>query len=439
MSVKDALGKTLLRALRRYFPDDPAPRTRQVPVIQSGQTVTHDRALTYSAVFSAVRVISESIAALPWHVYLERTDGSNERRSSSPVEFVLNRRPNPEMTPFSWRSTLMSHAPTWGNGYSEIERDLAGRVANLWLLPPDRMEVRRDPIGRLYYRCHSRKGYVDFAPEDIYHVSGLGYDGIVGYSVISLAARTIGLGLAAEEFGGSLFGNGVMPWMALKSPSRLSQEAIDRLELSLKQKFTGSSNAFRAMILEEGLDISTLGIPPEDAQFLETRRFQVQDVARWFRVPPHKLADLERATFSNIEHQNKEFVQESLIPWIVRLEQEADRKLFAASARRTAAYTKINANALLRGDMASRAAFYEKMFMMGALSINEMRAKEDEDPIGPDGDKRFVPLNLTTLDQAGEQDMASPERTEAPGELPQQPEAEEDMGDEADAAAETED
>jgi HK97 family phage portal protein len=196
----------------------------------------------------------------------------------------------------------------------------------------------------------------------------------------------------------------------LKHPGKLTDEGHTRLKNSVKQEYSGASNAFRTMILEEGMSWDSIGIPPEDAQFLETRKFQVSEIARWFRVPPHKLADLERATFSNIEHQGREYVTDTLMPWIVRLEQEADRKLFAMN-NRASMYTKINANALMRGDSKARADFYQKLSNLGVLSINEIRELEDIDPIGPEGDKRFVQLNLTTIDKVGEE-------TQAPAPLP---------------------
>jgi len=352
-------------------------RTVQVPLIGAGMHVDHDRALTYSAVFAATRLISETIATLPWHVLMRNPDGTRERLPTSPVESVLNRSPNPEMTPMAFRSILVAHALTWGNGYAEIVRDNAGRVKELWPIGPDLVEPKRDPdTGEKFYRVH-------------------------------------------------LFANGAMPNAALKHPMRLSDEAHQRLQAEVKEK-SGTRNAGKTWILEEGMDLMSIGIPPEDAQFLETRKFQITEVARWFRVPPHKLADLERATFSNIESQSREFVGDSLMPWIVRLEQEVDRKLLGRG-RGSRPYSKIVVNGLLRGDSQARAAYYQTMANLGVFSVNDIRELEDIDPIGPEGDKRLVQLNQTTLEKIGEEP-----------EMPEEPETETETEIENDGLPDTE-
>lgn len=402
MSILDRI-RQLLNAPRIRQPDA-GPRTVQVPLIRAGMHVDHDMAMTYSAVYSAVRVIAETIGMLPWRAMRRAPDGRRIHASSSPVEFVLNRQPNPEMTPMVFRTNLLAHALLWGNGYAEIVRDNAGRVAELWPLIPDTVEVKRDrDTGERYYRITPYNGAAaELEQRDVFHLQGLGFDGMQGYSVVSLMAKSIGLGLAAEEFGSSLFGNGAMPNSVLKHPGKLGPEAHERLAKSVKDQYSGASNAFRTMILEEGMSWESVGVPPEDAQFLETRKFQVAEIARWFRVPPHKLADLDRATFSNIEHQAREFVTEALMPWITRLEQEADKKLFAPRNAGNM-YTKIAANGLMRGDSQARAEFYQKMANLGVFSVNDIRELEDLDPIGPEGDKRLVQINQTTLEKIGEE------------------------------------
>jgi len=380
--------------------------------MQAGVRVDHETALTYSAVYAAVRVIAETISTLPWRVLRLNPDGTRERLPTSPVERVLNVRPNPEMSPFSFRETMVSWALTWGNGYAEIVRDGAGRVTELWPIAPDRVDVRRDDSGALVYEIRNNRGERTYLPSSsVYHLHGLGYDGLVGYSVITLAARNIGLGLASEQFAGSFFANGAVLSGIVEHPGHLSDVAHANLRKSLAEN-TGPKNAYKPMILEEGLKWTQIGIPPEDAQLLATRQFSVIDIARWFRVPPHKLADLERATFSNIEHQDREFVVNTLMPWTIRMEQEADYKLFPN--RGNAAYTKLQVNALMRGDSQARAEFYQKMANMGVFSINEVRALEDMDPIGPDGDKRLVQINQTTLEKIGNDDPEDTEPTIAP-------------------------
>lgn len=394
----------LILNVPRVRQPDPGPRTVQVPLVRAGMHVDHDVALTYSAVYSAVRVIAETIGMLPWRAMRRTPTGRREHVPTSPVEFVLSRQPNPEMSPMVFRTNLIAHALLWGNGYAEIVRDNAGRVAELWPLIPDTVEPKRDrETGEKYYRITPYRGETtELSARDVFHLQGLGFDGLAGYSVVSLMAKSIGLALAAEEFGSSLFGNGAMPNSVLKHPGKLGPEAHERLAKSVKDQYSGASNAFRTMILEEGMSWESVGIPPEDAQFLETRKMQVAEIARWFRVPPHKLADLDRATFSNIEHQSREFVVDTLMPWVVRLEQEADRKLFAPR-NSGSMYTKIAVNGLMRGDSQARADFYQKMANLGAFSVNDIRELEDLDPIGPEGDKRLVQLNQTTLEKIGEE------------------------------------
>ena len=344
-------------------------------------------------------MISETVAALPWHAFRTLPNGNRERMPRSPAERLLNNRPSPELTPFSLRETLVAHALTWGNGYAEIVRDNAGRAAELWPIEPDRVEVSRARESReLYYEVSNSGGANTVIPAgNMFHLHGLGSNGTHGYSVVSLAARSIGLSLAAEEFGSSFFANGAHMGAVLKHPNVLGDQALSNLKEAFEEH-RGPHNAHRPLILEEGMDWQATGVPPEDAQFLETRELQVAEIARWLRIPPHKLMDLRHATFTNIEHQSREFVTDAIIPWTVRLEQEADRKLVAEPT----VYTKLNVNALMRGDSQARADFYSKMFQMGVFSINEIRALEDMDPIWPEGDKRLVQLNLTTLEKVGE-------------------------------------
>ena len=363
--------------------------------------VSHDTALKYSALYCGVRVIAETVASLPWHVYRRLPDGSRERLPSAPAELVLDRRPNAEVTPFSLRETLVAHALTWGNGYAQIARDNAGRVAELWPIAPDRVEVSRvRETGDLVYDI-SNGGAPNSTVEagDMFHLHGLGWDGTVGHSVVSLAARSIGLALAAEQFGASFFQNGTHMGGVLEHPATLGEHALENLKDSFRAEHGGPFNASKPVVLEEGMTWHQLGVPPEDAQFLETRELQVAEIARWLRLPPHKIGDLRHATFTNIEHQSREFVTDSIMPWTIRLEQEANRKL----VRIPGAYTKLTVNALMRGDSQARASFYRTLWDMGVLSVNEIRAFEDLDPIGPDGDKRLVQLNLTTLERIGEE------------------------------------
>jgi HK97 family phage portal protein len=314
------------------------------------------------------------------------------------------------MSPFDFKRLMVSSALSWGNAYAEIERNLAGKPAALWPIHPSRVTVLRDEESKeLFYRVSQSLGsQVDLPAESVFHIRNIGSDGLVGLSVIGLAARTIGMGIAAEEFGANLYQNQAIPSGVLEHPQQLSAEAQQRLRDQFGERYGGARHAGKPLVLEEGLKFHPLSFKPEDLQFLESRRFTVEEIARWFGIPPHKLADMEHATFSNIEHLSIEVVNDAILPWCQSLEQEADYKLL--NSIRGDYYTKIDIRGLLRGDSKSRAEFYSKMFPLGAFSINEIRFLEDMGPI-ENGDTHFVPLNFTTLDNAI---RLSNERTEQP-------------------------
>lgn len=375
---------------------------------QAGVNVNHDNALMFAPVWGCVRIISETLAMLPCHLYeRQRSDGDgpekNVMRWDHPTDWLISTQPNPEMDAGVFWETLLAHCLTWGNGYAEIERDNAGRIIWLWPITPDRVKPDRvNRTGRIIYDIHNSGGANTVLEQrEMFHLHGLGYDGLQGYSVIAMAAQSIGLGMAAETFGASFFGNGTEPAGVLKHPGALSDTAYNRVKDSWNERHQGPFNARKPAILEEGMSWERISVPPEDAQFLESRKFQVAEICRWYRVPPHMLADLERATFSNIEQQSIEFVQHTLQPWATRIERAINTQILG-SQQRGRMYAKISLQALMRGDTAARAAFYNTLFQMGAISPNEVRALEEMNPV-PGGDKRFVQLNLTTLDKAGEQ------------------------------------
>lgn len=387
--------------IRRTSPQTPGERTFfWFPRREAGKYIDHDSALTYSAVFAAVRVIAEGISSLPWLVLQDEADGSKKRLSGNPISLMLNRRANTEMGAFSWREMAIGHALLWGNHYSEIERDLSSRPVGLWPIHPGNVELKRDDNGRLVYEVRQpRDGVKRLAARDVFHLHGLGSDGLVGYSIVALAARSIGMGIAAEEFGASFYGNGAQLGGLIsqkEGASVLDVQGVKNLLETFNQQHRGSANAHKVEYLDGGLSYQEIGVKPEDAQFLGSRQFSVTEIARWFRVPPHKIGDLERATFSNIEHQSIEFVTDTDLPWCVRLEQEANHKLFGGGAK---TYTKLELKGLLRGDTATRTQFYKEMRGMGIYSANDILKLEDQNPIGPDGDARLVPLNMTTLER----------------------------------------
>ena len=360
----------------------------------SGVTVTTMGALKYSAVMACVRVLSESVAGLPLMIY-ERREGEagKDRAEDFYLYPILHLQPNPIMTSFQLRETLQSHLALWGNAYCEIEYRGSGQIAALWPLRPDQMErieVRGDSL--LYHYRLPNGEPVELPGWRVWHLRGLANDGILGYSPIALAKQSIGLALAAEEFGSRFFGNGATLGGVLEHPGTLGEEAHKQLKASWKASHGGLSNAHRTAILEEGMSYREIGIPPEDAQFLETRKFQVADIARIYRVPPHMIGDLDRATFSNIEHQSIEFVVHSLRPWLVRWEQSINTTLLTESQRQSY-FAEFLVDGLLRGDIQSRYQAYAVARQNGWMSANDVRRLENQNPI-EDGDVYLVPLNM---------------------------------------------
>jgi HK97 family phage portal protein len=373
-----------------------------------GISVNERSALKATAVYASVRILAETVASLPCEIF--RRDGVNGKEvdTTHPLYDLLHDCPNEEQSAFTFWETMQGSIALWGNAYAERELNGKGETIGLWPIAPDRVNPKRVNGARVYEIGLSAGGGVTLDSDHIFHVPGMGFDGLIGYSPIYLLRQAIGLSLATEEFGARFFGNGSRPGGVLEHPKTMSPEAAKRLKQSFEEAQSGLTNAQRVLLLEEGTVWKPMSIPPDDAQFLETRKFQVSEIARIFRVPPHMLADLERATFSNIEQQSLEFVLHSIRPWLKRWEQSIAHQLMAPDER-AIFFAKFQYNELLRGDQAARGEYYTKMLQTGALSPNEIRAEEGMNPI-PDGDKRFVPLNMVTLDQAG----VVPEPTPAP-------------------------
>lgn len=369
----------------------------------AGVTVGPETALNLSAVWACVRVISETIGSLPWFTYRRTTDGGRDRATEHEVYTLLHDSPNPLMTAMVWKEVSVAHALTWGNAYSEIVRDENMRIAALFPIHPCRVTPKQSPLGHVYYEIGTNGGPVTLDADDMLHVPGLGGDGLVGYSVVQKARESLGLTAASEKFGASFFGNGSRAGGILKHPKTLSDKGRENLKKSVESDHRGADKAFRLMLLEEGIDFTQTTVPPEDAQFLETRQFQVEEVCRWFRVPPHKIQHLLRSTFSNIEHQSIEFVTDTIRPWLVRFEQEANRKLIRPSQRATY-YTENLVDALLRGDAMSRSQALKIQADSGALLLDEWRAVENRNPL-PDGlgKRPLVTQQAVPLDRIDEQ------------------------------------
>jgi len=376
----------------------------------SGKAVTESTAMQMTAVYSCVRILAEAVAGLPLHLYRYNTSGGKEKATDHPLYFLLHDEPNPEMTSFSFRETLMSHLLLWGNAYAQIIRNGRGEVIALHPLMPNRMTVDRDANGRLYYlysrtsedapTINSRQSQVVLNPSDVLHIPGLGFDGLVGYSPIAMAKNAIGMAIACEEYGAKFFANGAAPGGVLEHPGVVKDPA--KVRESWNSVYQGSTNSHRVAVLEEGMKYQPIGISPEQAQFLETRKFQINEIARIFRIPPHMIGDLEKSSFSNIEQQSLEFVKYTLDPWVVRWEQTMQRLLFTSEEKKRY-FIKFNVDGLLRGDYQSRMNGYATGRQNGWLSANDIRELENLDRISPElgGDLYLINGNMTKLEDAG--------------------------------------
>ena len=374
----------------------------------SGKNVNERSAMQMTAVYSCVRILSEAVASLPLHVYRYNDDGGKEKAIDHPLYFLLHDEPNPEMTSFVFRETLMTHLLLWGNAYAQIIRNGKGEVVALYPLMPNRMTVDRDEHGQLYYTYNTSRddaptmkgSMVKLESTDVLHIPGLGFDGLVGYSPIAMAKNAIGMSIACEEYGAKFFANGAAPSGVLEHPGTIKDPA--RLRESWTSTFGGSSNAHKVAVLEEGMKYTPISISPEQAQFLETRKFQINEIARIFRVPPHMVGDLEKSSFSNIEQQSLEFVKYTLDPWVSRWEQSMIRSLIP-SAEKSKYFIKFNVDGLLRGDYQSRMNGYAIGRQNGWMSANDIRELENLDRIPAElgGDLYLINGNMTKLEDAG--------------------------------------
>ena len=365
----------------------------------SGKAVNEKTALQTTAVYACVRILAETIASLPFHTYRYTLNGK-EKAIEHPIYYLLHSEPNPEMTSFVFRETLMSHLLLWGNAYAQIIRDGRGRVLGLYPLLPNKVIVNRNQHGELVYQ-YEKEGQTYFLRSyEVLHIPGLGFDGLIGYSPIAMAKNAVGMAIATEEYGAKFFANGANPGGVLEHPGVVKDPA--RIRESWNAVYQGSSNAHRVAVLEEGMKFQSIGIPPEQAQFLETRKFQLNEIARIFRIPPHMIGDLEKSSFSNIEQQSLEFVMYTLDPWVVRWEQAIQRALFSETEKRQY-FAKFNVDGLLRGDYQSRMNGYAVGRQNGWLSSNDIRELENLNRIPAElgGDLYLINGNMTKLADAG--------------------------------------
>ena len=374
----------------------------------SGKAVTERSAMQMTAVYSCVRILAEAVAGLPLHLYRYNGSGGKEKAVDHPLYRLLHDEPNPEMSSFVFRETLMTHLLLWGNAYAQVIRNGRNEVVALYPLMPNKMSVDRDSSGQLYYSYYrgtdeairDKEHTVILKPTDVLHIPGLGFDGLVGYSPIAMAKNAIGMAIACEEFGAKFFANGAAPSGVLEHPGTIKDPS--RVREAWQSQFGGSSNSGKVAVLEEGMKYTPISISPEQAQFLETRKFQINEIARIFRVPPHMVGDLEKSSFSNIEQQSLEFVKYTLDPWVTRWEQSIQRILLTPEEK-SKHFVKFNLDGLLRGDYQSRMNGYAIGRQNGWMSANDIRELENLDriPTEDGGDLYLINGNMLPLRNAG--------------------------------------
>jgi HK97 family phage portal protein len=374
----------------------------------SGKRVTERSSLQSTAVYACVRVLAEAVAGLPLHLYKYSGDGQ-EKAPEKKLYRLLHDAPNPETTSFVFRETLMTHLLLWGNAYAQIVWNKSGEIEALYPLRPEKVSVERNDKGELiytYYFDADERGKalngktIEFERYQILHIPGLGFDGLVGYSPIALARNAIGMSLATEEYGSTFFANGANPGGVLEHPGLIKDP--NRIRESWQSTFGGAGNAHKIAVLEEGMKYHPITINPQDAQFLETRKFQINEIARIFKVPPHMIGDLEKSSFSNIEQQSLEFVKYTLDPWVVRWEQSLNKSLLA-NRKQGKYFVKFNVDGLLRGDYINRMRGYSVGVQNGFMSPNDVRRLEGMNliPAEQGGDSYLVNGNMVKLEDAG--------------------------------------
>ena len=368
----------------------------------SGVDVDEETALKISAVYACVKVISETVASLPLNLLKELTNGDSEKAKQHPLFTLLKDAPNSEMSSFTYREMLMTNLLLWGNAFSLIKRNKLGQIVELYPLKSKNMKVERDAVtNKIKYIYTNNKGITTtYTPKQVLHIPAFSFDGVLGVSPITYAREAMGLALATEEFGARFFGNGARPGGVLEHPGVVKDP--EKLRDSWNKVYQGTANSHKVAVLEEGMKYHEIGMSPEDSQFLQTRSFQLTEICRIFRVPPHMIGDLSRSTFSNIEHQSIDFVVHTIRPWLVRWEQAIARSLLT-DEERTIYYAKFNVDGLMRGDFATRMNGYAIARQNGWMSANEIRALEDMNKIPKEqgGDLYLLNGNMISAIAAG--------------------------------------
>ena len=372
---------------------------------QASGIVTPTSAMKLSAVYACVRILAETMGSLPLIIY-EQVGNGKRRAQDHPLYKLLHDRPNEFMTAFEFREVVQGHLALWGNAYIQLEYDARGQVTSLWPLLPNMIHASKFENGQRLYYYQLPNGQMQWLSSDvIWHLRGLGSDGLNGYSVVGFARLNFQTGIMADTFVNRFYKNDARPGVIIEHPGIMGDEAHKNLKKTWKESHEGVEKSHRVAILEEGMKLHEVGMPPADAQFIETREFQVVDICRWFRMQPHKVGHLANATFSNIEHQSIEHVTDTISPWASRWEQSIDQNLMTPQDR-THYYSEFLLEALLRGDTASRYAAYAQGRQNGWLSANDIRRLENMNPVDG-GDVYLVPLNMVPAPQAGQQEQNS--------------------------------
>ncbi len=392
----------------------------------AGITVTESNALNYSAVYGSIKCIAETIGGLDRAVYLIAKNGDSELLGDHGVTELINLQPNANMTPSVFWETLQAYLLLWGNSFAEIERNRLGEPIALWPRHPSRVQVQRLDNGRLSYVVHppaEESGPAKMVlAADMLHVPCMG-TGEVGVSVVSYARESLGLGMASERFGGAFFGNGAKVGGLLQLSRPATKERKAQIAEDWKREFGGPRNASRLAVIDHDSTYTQIGIPPDDAQFLETRQFQIQEVCRWFRISPTKLMDFTHATFSNIEEINKQFAAETILPWATKWAQECRRKLLSENERKDHV-VRHDISKLIEGDLDTLTQIFSRGRQWGWYSINDIRRKLGENTIGEAGDDYLSPANMVIAGEEAEevdpqaQQTPDPDEADADGEQP---------------------
>jgi HK97 family phage portal protein len=395
---------TLLERIRNAWPWKPSGPRAYVGRKQGGVVVTEDTAQTYSAVNACVRLISETMAAIPWQVY-RKLDTGREAMPRNTIQWLLNFQANPEQTAYVFKRTIIANYLLWGMGYAEVDRGLGGAPVWLWRLPPDRSTLERGESGELRVRVSVDGTQYILPRENVYLLSDSSYDGLTGASRIQLARRSIGAGMAQDTMAASIFANGAAIGGRITNKGKtLSPEAVNVLLGTFNEKYAGPDRASKTLYLDGGMEYSDGGaMPLTDAQFLENRRFQVEEICRWYGVPLHLVQDTSQANYAISYEASKNFVEHTLRPLAVLMEQEANVRLFGARSQ-GAIYSRMNLAGLLRADPRTRGEYYRSLINSGVMSINEVRELEELNSIGEDGDEHYMQLNMTTVERIADGD-----------------------------------